>query len=274
MWNVEGGNHVDAIEKLSHVTGALWHSDASEIICVSHSGVLTKYREAAAEEPQRVNLPSSLGIAISPDNRRVVVAQNIPQIEIFDTTSMERVLTVPINAHRALAVNWHPLGHQFVVACYNGGCHVRNANSGELVRQYDGHPNQVYDAAWSPDGSLLATVGQDTTVRVYNAETAGPVRVLNDHGHKVTCLSWSPDGRRLATGSHDETVRIWDTATWHCAVSLAQPGAVSDLEWDDNGDRLAVCCRNGFVRILDARLELERQATSTSDSPANVEASE
>ena len=76
-----------------------------------------------------------------------------------------------------------------------------------------GHTSPVYGIAFSPDGTLLATVGADNTVRLWDVARRRPAgEPLHGHTDLIHSVAFSRDGRILATGSRDRTVRLWDVA--------------------------------------------------------------
>jgi WD40 repeat protein/serine/threonine protein kinase len=80
-----------------------------------------------------------------------------------------------------------------------------------------GHPSQIMDVAYSPDGSLLATAGGDSdpVVKIWDSLTGTELHALHGHEYIASQIAFSPDGKLLATcgGSHG-TVKLWDVATW------------------------------------------------------------
>lgn len=86
-----------------------------------------------------------------------------------------------------------------------------NAQSAEpsLVPQ-SGHGGVVEAIAWSPDGSLIATVSNDHSVRVWDVDNRHLVHVLRGHTGAVVAVAFTPDSRMLVTGARDKTVRLWD----------------------------------------------------------------
>ena len=64
--------------------------------------------------------------------------------------------------------------------------------------------------AISPQGRVLAAVGDDNTVRIWNLESSRLVGALVGHASTITSAAFSADGRILATGSKNGTVRLWE----------------------------------------------------------------
>ncbi|HZO13491.1 MAG TPA: hypothetical protein VFB62_09530, partial [Polyangiaceae bacterium] len=113
---------------------------------------------------------------------------------------------------------------------------------GKLLHALE-HHGSVTDAAFSPDGALLATASADMGVRLWNQGSL--VRLLKGHVHEVTSITWSASGL-LASASLDGSLRLWspEDETW-CARSL---GPLRALAWTREG--LAVAGDKG-LRLYD-----------------------
>jgi WD40 repeat protein/predicted Ser/Thr protein kinase len=79
-------------------------------------------------------------------------------------------------------------------------------------RVLTGHTDEVFAAAFHPDGTRLATGGRDGGVWLWDLERGEAVARLPGHITYVWSLAFSPDGATLVSGSGDSTVRLWDTA--------------------------------------------------------------
>lgn len=93
------------------------------------------------------------------------------------------------------------------------------------------HNKFVFGTAFSPDGSLFASVGADRRIWLYDGKTGEPKSQVGDGVHTGTIfgVSWSKDSKKFVTASADQTVRIWDAEaaknvqTWR----MGEEGVVS-----------------------------------------------
>jgi len=130
--------------------------------------------------------------------------------------------------------------------------------SGKEVLRLD-HGDGVWDVAWSPDGTRIATSGNDGTVRIWDSTSGAPVARLYGHSSAVVALDWSPDSSRLVTGSTDGTARLWAILPDGGRELLSLPvQAKSTWVWptfSPDGTRVMTGAGpNGAVRIWDVSL--------------------
>lgn len=109
---------------------------------------------------------------------------------------------------------------------------------GEVVRQVpDAHGRWIRKVAASPDGQLVASVGDDMVCRLWEAATGKLVHELRGHEHRTphhfpsmlyTC-SFSADGQRLATADKVGRICLWDVPSGKQIRALEAPGFYT---WD------------------------------------------
>lgn len=109
----------------------------------------------------------------SPDGRKVITASGITGLkgiaQVWDLTTGKEILSVGEDVHRDI----------------------------------------LFDAEFSPDGTLIATAGYDRTIRLWNATDGSLLRELKAHNGAVFDVAFSPDGSLVASASADETAKIW-----------------------------------------------------------------
>lgn len=99
--------------------------------------------------------------------------------------------------------------------------------SGEVLKTIgEGtHRDILFDAEFSPDGTLLATAGYDRDIHLWDLASGKLLRSMTAHNGAVYDLAFSPDGTVIASASGDGTCKIWQVATGERLDTLNQPEA-------------------------------------------------
>ena len=84
-----------------------------------------------------------------------------------------------------------------------------------------GHARTIWELAYSPDGTQLATASRDSSAKIWDARSGALLTSLEGHNGSVQALAYSPDGARIATASFDKTAKIWDARTGALLNTLA-----------------------------------------------------
>jgi WD40 repeat protein len=152
-------------------------------------------------------------VKFSPDGRLLATA-SFPlgrpnplaqRVKIWDWKSGETLTEISVTAE---GMAFHPTGESIAIA-HGGQAGIWDVDSGRKVRTFAGHEDGLWDVAFSPDGSRLATGSFDNTVRLWDADTGVQQLVLRGHELVIGKLAFSPDGSKLASGAGDGTARVW-----------------------------------------------------------------
>lgn len=152
----------------------------------------------------------------------------------------------------------HPDGSHVAAGSLGGDAVIVDALDGQVTAKLVAHPMGVLAAAWSPDGSVLATGGQDGVVRLSTAD--GGVVAEHTLGGWVERLAWSPHGvLAAAAGRVLHLVRADGT---HVHAYPQVSSTVSAICWAGNGTRAGVASYGGLTWFDTDRLP--------NDAPARV----
>jgi WD40 repeat protein len=113
------------------------------------------------------------------------------------------------------------------------------------------HGGAVDSAAFSHDGTTLATGNADGTVRLWDAATHRQITTLTRSLGQVTSLGSSRYGTILAVGGADGTVQLWDTATRRPIPGppASRDGSVFGVAFNLDGTILATGYADGTVSL-------------------------
>jgi WD40 repeat protein len=170
-------------------------------------------------------------MAFSPDGQRLAVGTNyspgpraaddVCAVSIIDVATGAETMKLASGGSRILAIAFSPDGTNLACGTAFGNLRVWRAANGDVQWEERAHQDSVDGLAYSPDGCLLASVGErydepynydESTLKVWNASRGKIVwadDTLPDCVHTVT---FSPDGHLLATPDLS-SIRLMDAVT-------------------------------------------------------------
>jgi WD40 repeat protein len=130
--------------------------------------------------------------------------------------------------------------------------HLLSSFATPYAARLTGHTDAVAAAAFSPDGTMLATGAHDRTVRLWAmAEQPYEKAVISDHTGAVRAVAFSQNGL-LATAGADKTVRLRRLHDLGKVTVLPHPAQVEAVAFSKYGRTIATGGYDGKVRLWDA----------------------
>ena len=118
------------------------------------------------------------------------------------------------------------------------------------------HPGEVWNVAFSPDSTKLATACNDGFARIYEVPGGRLLATTQTREKNIWRLTFSPDGRFLATASGDinsNSVKVWNSVDGTEGLSLKGHDArVRAIDYSPDGKLIATGSRDGTIRIWNA----------------------
>ena len=109
----------------------------------------------------------------------------------------------------------------------------------------------ITSAAFSPDGTRIATAADDKTARIWDAKTLQQIAVLLGAKDTIRRVAFSPDGALLAAGGDDNAAHVWSLQTGQELYVIRASAPVITLAFNPDGKRLLVSTADGTFYSVD-----------------------
>ena len=100
----------------------------------------------------------------------------------------------------------------------------------------------------SPDGQLIASVGEEGILTLWNWQGQKQAQ-WNTRQGRIMNLSFSPDGQKLATAGGDSTVHLWNLQGQQLALFQGHTDMVKGLSFSPDGQLVATSGRDKTIRL-------------------------
>jgi WD40 repeat protein len=111
------------------------------------------------------------------------------------------------------------------------------------------HPDRLWSAAFSPDGTCVVTAGQDHAARIWTVRGGMSTPSLLPHRGPVNSAVFSPDHGRVVTASEDGTARVWNRMGDALSPPLPHRGPVNSAVFSPDGERVVTASEDGTAQI-------------------------
>ncbi len=243
----------------TRIRATAFSPDGSLLAAADDAGTLLLYDTISwtATQVPASELGSVSSLAFSPDGSLLAVGSYFTPLRAGVVSCMSlaqaRALWMrPVHTRQVENVVFSPDG-RFIVSCsQDGTARLWEARSGSAVLVLDRSPYTFNAAAFSPDGSSLATAVWRSVV-LWDTSTGEEVGALGDHDGVVLTAVYSPDGRLLASGGRDNIVTVWDMSSGARTLALeGHTSAVNFVRFSPDGRLLASASQDATVIIWEA----------------------
>ena len=252
-------------------------------IFFSEDESLTMWDVATGEKIAAVEGSGVESVALSPDGKMIAAGydRNDENIKLWEVATQALAATLEGHDAKVFSVDFSLDGTMLVSGSNDGTIRLWDVATGDSVASSDWHTFglfAVWDAQFSPDGTMIAGVGNrqikiwDTT----NLATGQEIITLEDDTmSRPTSVRFSPDGTMLAAGygsfGDDAHIRLWDVATESLIATFeGHDSNVNAVDFSPDGKVLISASRDDTVRLWD--VTTESHIATIEEFDASVEA--
>lgn len=212
VWDAATNEEIYSFKNTHRVTDLAWSPDDRFLAVSAHGMNLARIWEVATGK--EIKIPTvqwmTTAVAFSPDGRRFAWAGMDGLVSIHDINADFKLLTTLAGSpgYQSCLV-FSPDGRTVVAGARNGPARVWRVETGQLVSTIHGHSSGIRDVAFSPDTSLMATVGSDRRIIVRdNMDYQEVTSLIAFSPWQLNAAAFSSDGRMMVAATN--YFRLWD----------------------------------------------------------------
>lgn len=216
VWDIEQHEIVLRLSGHSEQLDSLTYSPDGQLIASgARNGELFLWDAATGEEVRRLegHTDAVNDLAFSPDGQRLLSGSTDFGMILWNVATGEQIYRIETGVVAAVAFS--PDGRSFISglgATGSGTITLWNAETGEEIRRYVGHPAPISSLAFMPDGRMFLSGSEDNSLRLWYTDSAAErARIRQISG--VEGVAFSPDAQRVLSALRDGTVTLTDLAT-------------------------------------------------------------
>uniref|UniRef100_A0AC35G765 Periodic tryptophan protein 2 n=1 Tax=Panagrolaimus sp. PS1159 TaxID=55785 RepID=A0AC35G765_9BILA len=120
--------------------------------------------------------------------------------------------------------------------------------SESFVLKQQSHSQSVLTAAFSPDGSLLATGAEDGKIKIWNTTSSFCIVTFTEHTAAVSAVTWTQSGKAIVSAALDGTIRCHDIKRYRNfrTMTCPRPTQLSSLVVDDSSELVVASSKELF----------------------------
>jgi RNA polymerase sigma factor (sigma-70 family) len=276
-WDLAAGKELETVRgHTDRVFSVAVAAKGKMIASCSSDGTVRLYEADGIRTPAHrhtfvVPKKYGLGVALSPDGKRLVCGTIEGEVHLWDTATFREIRRAKIDAWRVSAQAFSPDGQTFVT----GGertFHICDAATGKVIHKVDGPFAAFSHVLFCPDGKRIATAGNHAQLQFWDPATGKEILYGDGHKHAVASGAFAPDGKTLATVSDEPFIHLWDLATGNARQFAAEQEPINAVAFSPLRKHLVTSASLSWPALWDLSTgkELCRFTSNDQDTPGGM----
>lgn len=241
---------------------AVVYSPDGKTFLSAQGGLLPKLWDATSKKVvKRINQKGAgvFSLAFSPD-QTLVAFGNDESISINNLPlGTDFKIAMTPRSGQVVSVDFSPDSQSVLAVSDKQEITLWDANTGDKIRNFDIHNYQkdleyATDAAFTPDGKMIITVGFNKEpyqgiIKMWNPNDGTLIRGMAEE-QGLECMSISSDGQKLATGGFDKKVKIWEISTGKLLYELiGHKNFITSVSFGQDNKTIVASSKHGTINV-------------------------
>jgi WD40 repeat protein len=178
-------------------------------------------------------------VQFTADGKTVLSAGDKGIVELWDLASGNELRTISVMHGMIKSIALSPDGRRIAVGS-DGVTLWDFATGSSVVNGPTSESRTVYSAAFSQNGTLLATGAGNGSLSIWNVITGSRVRAAASSNGELDSVAFSPAGDFVAAGGDNSVIDLWDGGGEHVSRrTFVRDGDIMSLAFSPSGAVLA-----------------------------------
>ena len=155
-------------------------------------------------------------------------------------------------------VGFDPTGETLVSSYSDGTIKICNARTGETLKTWEGHTEQVLLVSFSGDGQRIISVSKDDTIKIWNAQTQECLKTAKIDVKGIHIIEFLPQKNILATYDKNRMLlKLWNVDTEKCLKAWqGRSKNIATIAISPNARIVASCSADRTIILWDSNGKL------------------
>lgn len=149
-------------------------------------------------------------------------------------------------------MEWSPDGQKVAAGNLDGMLQIWDVEQKQLEASIPAFSWRLDEIAWSPDSTMIATVGSSGSGSMKIWDTADNSLLAEITENVPQALEWSPDSAKLA-GSGYDGLAFWNMQTWTLLANIPTYSDIRSLYWRDH--EFVIANGDAIIRLDDENFQ-------------------